>query len=114
MMKNAHCVPDEVLQYIPKEEKKQSSKGPVNSISYPNFRKAVNALLSPDSKAAIKMRDKLRDALSKQELSRRVKKKNSFLKKKAVTLGIPSNRKVVNTLDELGVLRISNKGKILL
>ena len=92
MMKNAHCVPDEVFQNIPKEEKKQNSRE--HSVSNPDPRKAVLALLSPDSKAAVKIRDRLRKALAKQEESRRLKKKSSFLKKKALKLATPSETQV--------------------
>ena len=96
MMKNAHCLPNEVFQNIPKEERKQHSRE--HSISNPDSRKEMLALLSPDSKAALRIRDKLRNAVAKQEESRRLKKKSSFLKKKALKLATPSEIQVQKSL----------------
>jgi hypothetical protein len=94
MMKSAHCVPDEVFKNIPKEEKNQNTRTPMDSLPDPNTRKAIMAPLSPDSRAAIKTRNRLRNALLKQEDARRLKKKNSFLKKKALQLATPSEIQV--------------------
>lgn len=104
MMKSAHCVPEENFKNIPKAGKNQNSRESIDSISNPNTRKAVLAELSPDSRAAIKIRDKLRNALAKQDEARRLRKKNSFLKKKALKLAAPSDIQVKNSFFCISVI----------
>lgn len=86
MMKNPNCVPDEdYLEFVPptlkKPKKEKVPKGPV---------------LSPESKAALRIQKKLVAAITKKTLRKKAAKKARKEKKKARLQAIANGEEVIN------------------